>query len=93
MLPWPYCPKLPSLCPHLQLSYKDKEAEFWRIVEDGEDVVEVGRGEAGGSGLVCAPMALACMLGALLSLTSHAWQVLLVCPDPADPLPDAVVCF
>ena len=29
--------------PHelLQLSHKDKEAEFWRIVEDGEDVVEV----------------------------------------------------
>ena len=25
----------------VQLSHKDKEAEFWRIVEDGEDVVEV----------------------------------------------------
>lgn len=25
----------------MQLSTKDKEAEFWRIVEDGEDVVEV----------------------------------------------------
>lgn len=29
-------------CAPLQLTYKDKEAEFWRIVEDGEDVVEVG---------------------------------------------------
>jgi len=29
----------------LQLSHKDKEAEFWRIVEDGEDVVEVRGGK------------------------------------------------
>ena len=27
--------------PVLQLTYADREAEFWRIVEDGEDVVEV----------------------------------------------------
>ncbi len=26
----------------LQLTDKEREAEFWRIVEDGEDVVEVG---------------------------------------------------
>jgi hypothetical protein len=25
----------------LQLTDKEREAEFWRIVEDGEDVVEV----------------------------------------------------
>lgn len=32
---------LPSPADVLQMGHKEREAEFWRIVEDGEDVVEV----------------------------------------------------
>ena len=32
---------LPFPADVLQMGHKEREAEFWRIVEDGEDVVEV----------------------------------------------------